>query len=94
MSDDDKVVLELTRHWVSTQTDPALMHPNNIKHLLGMHDAQAATIEALADALIDNIPPERVPGCWCPPSRNVERAGHQPPCARARAALRLAGRLE
>lgn len=55
--------------------------------------AKDATIKALADALADVLSPERCFGCWCPASRDVERAGHQPPCERTRVALRLAGRL-
>jgi hypothetical protein len=50
-------------------------------------------IAALADAMMNLLPPERGPGCWCHPAREVETAGHQPPCAIAREALRLAGRL-
>jgi hypothetical protein len=71
----------------------ARMYAAELDRARCVEQEQAAAIKALADALLDNMPPERRAECWCPWSRDVDGAGHQPPCAKAREALRLVGRL-
>lgn len=70
-----------------------LAQPHPGAALLKEKAQQAETIKALADALLNLLPPERGPGCWCHHSRAVDTAGHSPPCSIAREALCMAGRL-